>query len=52
MVDWFQQLNPIAQALLAGLFTWGVTAAGAAAVFVVRTVDRRLLDTSLGFAAG
>ncbi len=52
MIDWFQQLNPIAQALLAGLFTWGVTAAGAAAVFVVRTVDRRLLDTSLGFAAG
>jgi ZIP family zinc transporter len=52
MAEWFRNLNPIVQALLAGLFTWALTAAGAAAVFVFRQVDRRLLDTSLGFAAG
>lgn len=52
MVEWFQNLNPIQQSLLAGLFTWAVTAAGAAAVFVFRNVDRRLLDAALGFAAG
>ena len=52
MADAFRDLNPMVQALLAGLFTWALTAAGAAAVFVVRTVDRRLLDAALGFAAG
>jgi ZIP family zinc transporter len=31
MTDWFYNLNPIGQALLAGLFTWGVTALGAEA---------------------
>jgi ZIP family zinc transporter len=52
MIDWFQHLNPIWQALLAGIFTWALTALGAGAVFVFRTVNRRLLDGSLGFAAG
>ncbi len=52
MIEWFQSLNPILQALLAGLFTWTVTAAGAAVVFLFHEVDRRLLDASLGFAAG
>ena len=44
--------SPVTQALLASLFTWGVTAAGAAVVFFTSTVNRRLLDLSLGFAAG
>jgi zinc transporter, ZIP family len=48
----FQMLNPILQALLATLFTWGVTALGAATVFVTKTVSRRLMDGLLGFAAG
>lgn len=52
MADWFQHLNPVWQGLLAGIFTWALTALGAAAVFVFRTVNRRLLDGSLGFAAG
>ncbi len=50
--DSFLNLHPVAQALLATLFTWGVTAAGAAGVFTTRSVDRRLLDAMLGFAAG
>lgn len=52
MPEWFVGLNPVIQVLLASLFTWAATAAGAAAVFVVRQVDRRVLDAALGFAAG
>jgi ZIP family zinc transporter len=52
MPDWFANINPIIQALLATGFTWFVTALGAAAVFFFRTVNRRVLDGMLGFAAG
>ncbi|MEW4530351.1 ZIP family metal transporter [Maioricimonas sp. JC845] len=52
MPEWFADLNPILQALLAGLFTWFVTALGAATVFFSRRVNQRLLDWMLGFAAG
>jgi ZIP family zinc transporter len=52
VVDWFAALNPVVQALLATGFTWSVTALGAGAVFFFTTVDRRLLDGMLGFAAG
>ncbi len=48
----FQTMNPIAQALLATLFTWGVTALGAAGVFITTSVNRKLLEAMLGFAAG
>lgn len=48
----FTLLSPVTQALLAGLFTWGMTALGAAAVFLTKEVNRKLLDTMLGFAAG
>ena len=48
----FTLLSPITQALLAGLFTWGMTSLGAAAVFLTKEVGRKLLDTMLGFAAG
>ncbi len=50
--DWFAGLSPVTQALLATLFTWSVTAAGSAVVFIFRTVNRRLLRAMLGFAAG
>ena len=52
MVEWFVEQNPIIQALLATLFTWGVTALGAAGVFVARSPSRRTMDIMLGFAAG
>ncbi|MDD2474036.1 MULTISPECIES: ZIP family metal transporter [unclassified Methanoculleus] len=52
MLDYFAGLNPVLQALLAGLFTWGLTALGAAGVFFSREPDRRRLDGMLGFAAG
>lgn len=44
--------SPVLQALVATLFTWGVTALGAAWVFTTREVSRRMLDTMLGFTAG
>jgi zinc transporter, ZIP family len=47
-----QTMPPVLQALLATLFTWGVTALGAAAVFTTREVSRKLLDAMLGFAGG
>lgn len=52
MVDWFFRLHPVIQALLAAMFTWGVTALGAAAVFFFKELNRRMLDGMLGFAAG
>ncbi|MFC1882510.1 ZIP family metal transporter [Thermodesulfobacteriota bacterium] len=52
MVDWFTGLNPVMQALVATLFTWFVTALGAALVFFFKTINRKVLDGMLGFAAG
>ncbi len=50
MWNWLQVLSPIQQALVATGFTWGITALGAATVFVTRSVNPRLLDALLGFA--
>ncbi|XP_012998031.2 zinc transporter ZIP11 isoform X5 [Cavia porcellus] len=44
--------STVFQALLGTFFTWGMTAAGAALVFVFSSGQRRILDGSLGFAAG
>ncbi len=52
MKELLAPFSPILQALIATLFTWGVTAAGAALVFLTRTVNAKLMDCMLGFAAG
>lgn len=52
MTDWFTTLHPVLQALLAGIFTWSVTALGASGVFFARNVNRKLLDAMLGFSGG
>ncbi len=52
MVTYLAQLNPTIQALLGTLFTWFMTAAGSAAVFLAKGVSRKVLDSMLGFAAG
>ncbi|HEX6940980.1 MAG TPA: ZIP family metal transporter [Longimicrobiales bacterium] len=52
MMDAIRRLDPVIQALLAGCFTWAVTAAGAAAVLLRRELPAALLDAMLGFAAG
>ncbi|UCH64276.1 MAG: ZIP family metal transporter [Fidelibacterota bacterium] len=51
-MEWFINLSPIWQALLGTCFTWLLTALGASAVFIFRSMNRRLLDGMLGFAAG
>jgi len=52
IIGWLSQFSPIVQALLGTLFTWFVTALGAAMVFTTREPSRKLLDGMLGFAAG
>lgn len=52
MIAALEQFSPVVQALFATIFTWGLTALGAAGVFLTRQVNRRMLDTMLGFAAG
>ena len=46
------QTSPITQALYAGLFTWILTAIGAALVFFFKSSNRKLLDAALGFTGG
>lgn len=52
LFEWFSQLGPVTQALLATLFTWGVTALGAAMVFFFKSINKNVLNGMLGFAAG
>ncbi|MBT4289860.1 MAG: ZIP family metal transporter [Deltaproteobacteria bacterium] len=52
MIDFIQQFSPVTQAFIATLFTWGVTAAGAGLVLFTKSVNRKLMDSMLGFAAG
>ena len=52
LYKWFVMQDPVMQALYAGLFTWGLTALGAALVFLFKSSNRKVLDTSLGFTGG
>lgn len=52
MIDLFEQYSAIPQALMVTLFTWGMTAAGAALVFFTKKVKPKVMDSMLGFAAG
>ncbi|AMK11711.1 ZIP family metal transporter [Pseudodesulfovibrio indicus] len=51
-MQWFAEQNAIFQAFLATLFTWGVTAMGAALVFLAKDFSKKMLDVMLGFAGG
>ena len=48
----FAKENPIWAAFYASLFTWGLTAAGAALVFFFKKLNRAVLDGMLGFTGG
>ena len=52
LYKWFILQTPVMQALYAGLFTWGLTALGAALVFLFNSSNRKALDMSLGFTGG
>jgi len=48
----FGKAHPIQAALYATLFTWGLTALGAALVFFFKKMNRAILDGMLGFTGG
>ncbi len=52
IIDYLQSINPIMAALLATLFTWGLTALGASLVFLFKTMNRAFFDGMLGFTGG
>jgi zinc transporter, ZIP family len=52
IINQFHTLPPILQALIATLFTWAITAFGAATVFLTKKVGKRFLNAMLGFASG
>jgi len=52
MINCLKNYSPVMQAFIAGLFTWGVTALGASFVFVTKKVNKKLLESMLGFAGG
>ena len=52
LYKWFVAQTAVMQALYAGLFTWGLTALGAALVFLFNSSNRKVLDTALGFTGG
>jgi len=51
-MDWFSNLTPILQTLIATIFTWSVTAIGALFVIFFKEINKKLLDSMLGFSAG
>lgn len=52
MLERLSEINGVTVALLAGLFTWGMTALGAALVFFFKKLNQRITNLMLGFAAG
>ncbi|MEZ4687847.1 MAG: ZIP family metal transporter [Bacteroidia bacterium] len=52
VLAFFESIDPILAALIATTFTWLLTAAGAALVFLFRGMNRGLLDSMLGFTGG
>lgn len=52
MTEALLNINPIILALIATLFTWLMTAMGSATVFLFKTVNDKVMNMMLGFAAG
>jgi len=52
IIAYFESIDPILAAFYATLFTWGLTALGAALVFFFKTMNRAVLDGMLGFTGG
>jgi len=52
MIEWLLSLEPWLLALLAGTFTWSLTALGAALVFLFKGINRNIYNLMLGLSAG
>jgi len=51
-LSWFLTIHPVFQGLLATSFTYGVTAIGASLVFFFKSINQKIMDMMMGFAAG
>jgi len=47
-----EKTSPVILAFIGTLFTWFITALGAAVIFLKQNINRKILDASLGFSAG
>ena len=52
MIEFYINLNPILQALIACIFTFSITALGAGLVIFFKNINKNILDAMLGSAAG
>lgn len=52
MINWFINLSPTIQALVATMFTWAVTMLGASIVLFFKKINKNIMDAMLGFAGG
>lgn len=52
IMDFFVNLHPIWQGLVATLFTYGITVLGASVVFLFKVVNQKFLDLMMGVSAG
>ena len=52
MLNYLLNINPIYQALLAGIFTWFLTALGAATIVLFKRDNKTIMDIMLTIAAG
>ncbi len=51
-LNWLLEYNPVLLALGATIFTWLLTALGSSMVFFFKTINKKILNSMLGFAAG
>lgn len=51
-LEWLLKYDPVLLALGATLFTWLVTALGSSMVFFFKSINKMVLNSMLGFAAG
>jgi len=52
LVLWMESIGPVKAALIATIFTWIMTAAGASLVMFFKSMHRRWFDGMLGFTGG
>src|SRR4030042_1267492 len=51
-LNWLMEYNPVLLALFATLFTWFITALGSSMVFFFKSINKKILNSMVGFAAG
>jgi len=52
LFNFFNEISPIYQALIAGMFTFLITVLGSSLVFFFRNINKSIMDTMLSLSAG